>query len=117
MTMRPDKLTATTTEASAAAAQSRGLSPAAPRRTRGFDPEAGPGTDYELDAAAGRAAYGAPYERRATDPGYRPLKIFTTDPSASRAERAHAAFQRADDAEQAQVVPDRPRAGGGCRYS
>jgi hypothetical protein len=87
MVTQPDKLTAATTEASAAAAQSRGLAPAAPpRRARTVVPEAGLGTDYELDAAVIRAAQGAPYERRASDPVYRPLRIFTTDPSASRAE-------------------------------
>lgn len=87
MVAQPDKLTATTTEGSAAAAQSRGLSPASPPRpAKTADPTAGLGIDYELDEAVSRAAYGAPYERRANDPIYRPLKIFTTDPSASRAE-------------------------------
>ncbi|MET0622740.1 MAG: peptidase M4 [Pyrinomonadaceae bacterium] len=87
MVTQPDKLTATTTEGSAATAQSRGPSPdAPPRRARIVEPEPGLGTDYALDAAVTRAAYGAPYERRANDPIYRPLKIFTTDPSAARAE-------------------------------
>lgn len=80
---------ASTTEASAAAAQSRGdgSSPSRPevagRRLRA-DECAG----YEIGDGVARAALAEPYERRGGDPIYRPLKIYTSDPSASRLEGA-----------------------------
>ncbi|MCA1577737.1 MAG: peptidase M4 [Acidobacteria bacterium] len=80
---------ASTTEASSAAAQSRGqnLPQQAPdavhRRRRARATGA-----YEIGAAVTRAALASPYERRRIDPIYRPLKIYTSDPSASMLEGA-----------------------------
>ncbi|HEY3391690.1 MAG TPA: hypothetical protein VGK58_03210, partial [Lacipirellulaceae bacterium] len=41
---------------------------------------------FHIDKRVTRAVLGQPYERRSHDPLYRPLKIFTLDPSASRLE-------------------------------
>lgn len=86
MTTRPDNLVASTTEASAALAQSRDPTPGRTAWVAG-DPQAGRGVDYEVSVLAGGAA-GQPYERRGDDPIYRPLRIFTSDPSASSLEGA-----------------------------
>lgn len=89
MVERSDNLTAATTEASAAAAQSRGLTPDARARRRTRTKLApGLGGEYEVGEGVERAARGAPYERRANDPVYRPLKVYTSDPSASSTEGA-----------------------------
>ncbi|UBF30357.1 hypothetical protein K9N68_34700 (plasmid) [Kovacikia minuta CCNUW1] len=47
-----------------------------------------PGLDFrfKLGARVKQAVYGQPYERSQDDPVYRPLKIFTLDPSVSRLE-------------------------------
>jgi hypothetical protein len=44
------------------------------------------GVLFHIDKRVTRAVYGQPYERQPHDPLYRPLKIFTLDPSASRLE-------------------------------
>lgn len=91
MVAHPDKLTAATTEASAAAAQTRGDAPpvaARGRRGRRHEPPTGVSRDYEIGGGVARAARGAPYERKSADPVYRPLKVFTSDPSASALEGA-----------------------------
>ncbi|MBD0369479.1 MAG: peptidase M4 [Pyrinomonadaceae bacterium] len=89
MVTQPDKLTPATTEASAAAAQSHGLTADAPARGRTKSLHApGLGIDYEVGEGVERAARNAPYERRTGDPIYRPLKVYTSDPSASSREGA-----------------------------
>jgi hypothetical protein len=70
-----------TTEATAAQAQSREVSEdRAPSRlpVRQTVPEA-----YSLGQGITRASRIAPYQRKSSDPLYRPLKIFTRDPAAS----------------------------------
>jgi hypothetical protein len=49
-------------------------------------PEPGEGADYSIGDAVTRAAEGRPYERKATDPLYRPLRIFALDPALSSRE-------------------------------
>jgi hypothetical protein len=75
---------ASTSEASAALAQSRGLdaapSPDAP------PPPADPPWQTCIDAAFYRTLYARPYERRRGDPLFRPLSIYALDPSASHGE-------------------------------
>lgn len=46
----------------------------------------GEGVDFEIGAGVERAVHGQPYQRKGDDPLYRPLKIFTLDPSVSRLE-------------------------------
>src|SRR5436853_5908668 len=48
----------------------------------------GENTDFVLGDGVRHAVYARPYERKIGDPVYRPLKIFTLDPSASRMEGA-----------------------------
>ncbi len=81
----PTPASPSTPEASAAMAQSRGVSP---------EPEA-PSSEAPLDATricigegVPRAMQARPYERRRGDPIYRPLHIYTLDASASRREGA-----------------------------
>jgi hypothetical protein len=86
----PQRVAASTTEASAAAAQSHGLSSHAPGVAASAAAQVrrdGEGTRYVIGAGVGRASP-EPYERAGDDPVYRPLKIFTSDPSASRLEGA-----------------------------
>lgn len=94
MVMPPDSSHASTTEASAAVAQSRnqeqGVPADAGERLSPPDTRSGAGASFEIGVGVGRAVYGTPYERRRCDPVYRPLKIFTSDPSASRMEGASA---------------------------
>lgn len=80
---------ASTTEASSATAQSRGESfperrPATFKRRRHIV-AAG---SYEIGPGIARAILAMPYERKSGDPIYRPLKIYTSDPSASMLEGA-----------------------------
>jgi hypothetical protein len=83
----PTPTLASTTEASAAVAQSRGegetpgaagVGSAAPPDTAGF----------EIAARVSRGAGDRPYERRPGDPVYRPLRIYALDPGASQREGA-----------------------------
>lgn len=78
--------TATTTEAVAADAASREESGvfAAPQTLQRY---AGEGKDYEIGAGVRRPLV-VPYERQRGDPLYRPLRIYTVDPSISRLEGA-----------------------------
>ncbi|MBF8301339.1 MAG: hypothetical protein HW394_1709, partial [Acidobacteria bacterium] len=48
------------------------------------------GRDFEIDDGVTRPVQSLPYERRPGDPIYRPLRIFSLDPSASRLEGAQA---------------------------
>ena len=48
------------------------------------------GQDFEIDEGVTRPVQSLPYERKPGDPMYRPLRIFSLDPSASRLEGAQA---------------------------
>jgi hypothetical protein len=78
-----------TTQAVAAQAQSReygaALAPAAEPVVR---LEPGEGQHYTIAAGVTRAHRGRPYERSATDPIHRPLRIFTIDPTVPQLEGA-----------------------------
>lgn len=104
MPERPEPAAPTTTAAASAVAQSRTGGAAAADSSpnggspNGEAPNGGPPNGVVPDGAAGfavgdgvaRGARAAAYERRADDPIYRPLWIYTTDPSASRYEGATA---------------------------
>jgi hypothetical protein len=82
----PAPATATTPDAAAAVAQSRtGDSAVAARASRG---PAAPGPGFTLGPGVARGARATAYERKAGDPIYRPLWIYTIDPAASRQEGA-----------------------------
>jgi len=51
-------------------------------------PEAVEGRDFEVGPGVVRAARGRPYERQPDDPLYRPLRIFSLDPTVSQLEGA-----------------------------
>jgi hypothetical protein len=76
-----------TPEATAAVAQSS--APAEPRADAGVE-DACPDLNvrFRLGDGVGRAVRTRPYERKRNDPLYRPLRIFTLDPTASRLEGA-----------------------------
>lgn len=80
--------TASTTEAVSAVAQSR-VEPAgvAPAQEESL-PCPGEGNWFEIGPRVECAAASQPYERKPGDPIYRPLRIYTLDPSASRLEGA-----------------------------
>lgn len=84
----PNSLQASTTSASAATAQSREAVPAPNASAGADDTRAGLGETYEIGLKVTRAVEGSPYERTGDDPLYRPLKVYTLDPSASRLEGA-----------------------------
>ena len=87
MATYPDNLRPSTPEATAAVAQSRlGVSAVAAPEPAG----ASPGLDsaFRLGPGVERAVQARPYERKRDDPVYRPLRIFTLDPAASRFEGA-----------------------------
>lgn len=46
------------------------------------------GSKFSIGAGVRRAVTGGPYERKGRDPLFRPLKIFTLDPSASKLDGA-----------------------------
>ena len=81
---------ASTTAAASAAAQTRaGEGDAAEVVVLGAaEPAPREGVDFEIGAGVERGARGLPYERRPDDPLYRPLRIYTQDPAASRLEGA-----------------------------
>lgn len=76
----------TTTEAVAADAASREEA-AAPASTSAFRSYPGEGIDYLIGAGVRRAPV-IPYERKPSDPLYRPLRIYTVDPTVPRLEGA-----------------------------
>jgi hypothetical protein len=86
MAQVPNYLQPSTPEASAAVAQSRStLSPEAPpSEVQPIYP--GEGTRFQIGPRVYRAVHARPYERKGVDPIYRPLRIFTLDPSVSRLE-------------------------------
>ena len=53
-------------------------------------PYAVEGRDFKIDASVTRPVQSLPYERQPGDPIYRPLRIFSLDPSASRLEGTEA---------------------------
>src|SRR5690348_10437099 len=69
-----------TPEASAAQAQSR---EGVPHRVAPSGPVMPVGAPYTLGEGVTRAERIAPYERKSSDPIYRPLRIFTRDPASS----------------------------------
>ena len=79
------QVAASTPDATAAVAQSRGGVGSHPQKQpeRRF-----PGEDQIFDIGDGvtRAAHGRPHQRQPNEPVYRPLKIFSRDPSTSRLE-------------------------------
>lgn len=87
----PDETTTTasTPAATAAVAQSR-EQPEAPNSAPAARPCGREGEDFTIDASVTRAVHGLPYERKPDDPLYRPLRIFSLDPSASRLDGAQA---------------------------
>jgi len=88
MVERAMDLLPSTPSASAAIAQTReGL----PSSSAIAEPEIhwpGENTDFFLGDGVRHAVHAQPYERQVGDPVYRPLKIFTLDPSVSRMEGA-----------------------------
>src|SRR5918912_1423260 len=88
MVERAIDLLPSTPGASAAVAQTREGLPSVPQVE---EPEAhwpGENTIFVLGDGVRHAVHAQPYERKNGDPVYRPLKIFTLDPSASRLEGA-----------------------------
>ena len=86
----PDAALPSTTAATAAVAQTRTEGVDAPGSTAYAPPATAAAADDGFDVGAGavRGAYDVPYERQADDPLYRPLRIYTLDPAASRVEGA-----------------------------
>ena len=78
--------TATTTAAVAATSQSRDASAAAADGATS-DEFAGEGTQFTLGDGIRRVP-AAPYQRKKGDPLYRPLRIYTVDPAASKLDGA-----------------------------
>jgi len=85
--MGPDTplATATTTEAVAADAASRDEESAFDNSLTARHKRPGEGQDYDIGAGVSRPP-ALPYERQPGDPLYRPLRIYTVDPSVSRLE-------------------------------
>jgi hypothetical protein len=80
---------ASTTEATAAVAQSRsGDTAAGPADSKAADAFAGEGERYHVGRRVYRAVETRPYERKPDDPIYRPLQIFSLDPAVSKLEGA-----------------------------
>ncbi|MCC6443956.1 MAG: peptidase M4 [Armatimonadetes bacterium] len=79
--MNAQEVGASTPEASSAEAQSRrGEGPE--EKERGPHPS-GPIIGFAVGPGVERAVYAVPYERKSSDPVYRPLRIFTLDPAVS----------------------------------
>ena len=76
-----------TPEANAAMAQSRGGRVATPESLRRG--RARPNIDFLIGKRVAHAATSPAYERKSSDPVYRPLRIYALDPSASTADGAH----------------------------
>jgi hypothetical protein len=80
---------AATPQATAAVAQTR--EQPAPQSVPAVEPLCGVvHCDFTIDENVQRAVRCLPYERKPDDPIYRPLRIFSLDPSASRLEGAEA---------------------------
>jgi hypothetical protein len=77
---------ASTTPAAAAMAESREQRRSVRAPDVPLPPEAGEGRDYTIGDGVTRADEGRPYERKLTDPLYRPLHIFALDPALSSRE-------------------------------
>lgn len=77
-----------TTEAVSAVAQSRGEPVGVPARHENRLPCRGEGDVFLIGPRVECAASSQPYERKPGDPIYRPLRIYTLDPSVSRLEGA-----------------------------
>jgi hypothetical protein len=73
-----------TPEATAASAMTHDTAAAATDGLSSFAPCPGLGVHFDIDAGLWRAVDRMSYERRAGDPIYRPLKIYTLDPTQSR---------------------------------
>lgn len=88
MADRPDPQPASTPAAASAVAQSRAGAGGA--RAGGVPDLHGPAPrrDFTIGPGVARGAHGLPYERAPADPLYRPLRIYTLDPAASRTEGA-----------------------------
>src|SRR5215218_8633008 len=82
MADQPGALLPSTPAASAAVAQSRGAAPEPDE----FPAEPGTTVPFRIGAGVRRSARVAPYERKKTDPIYRPLRIYTLDAAESRLE-------------------------------
>jgi len=86
----PENQIPSTPEAAAAQAQSReGITPSAETAASS---QSVPSGLYRLGEGVTRAERMAPYERKRTDPIYRPLRIFTLDPATSPLEGSIAAI-------------------------
>ena len=81
---------AATPQATAAVAQTRERPDAADGRLADRAALRGRGRDFKIDDGVTRPVQSLPYERQPGDPIYRPLRIFSLDPSASRLEGAEA---------------------------
>ena len=77
-----------TPESTAAVAQSRTGVPARAGEAEAEGPYPGLGTAFQMGEGVLRAVESRRYEHQSGDPVYRPLRIFTTDPTASRLEGA-----------------------------
>jgi len=71
-----------TTEAALTLSQSRQGGPA--EVPAAATPEKGEGSAYDIGPGVTQSVRGRPYDRKVTDPLYRPLQIFILDPSSSR---------------------------------
>lgn len=89
MAETPEAAPAATPAATAAVAQTREGAGPGPVACRPGDQPTG-AVDYALGPGVERAVSVQPYERKGTDPIYRPLKIFTLDPAVSRLDGATA---------------------------
>src|SRR5690606_15261292 len=84
-TMEEQNVGVSTPPASAAIAQSRQQAGAGQGEQEARGQEL-PELEFTIDANVLRAVMTRPYERQASDPLYRPLRIFSLDPSASKLE-------------------------------
>jgi hypothetical protein len=77
-----------TTAAAAATAETRerGAAPPPPPAEAAPTAERGEDVEYTIGDGVTRAVEGRPYERRSDDPLYRPLRIYTLDPSQPKLE-------------------------------
>lgn len=84
----PDPRPASTPAAASAVAQSRVGAGGGEGEVAAPRLYPGPDAWFEVGPGVRRGAVGLPYERQPGDPLYRPLRIYTLDPAASRAEGA-----------------------------
>jgi hypothetical protein len=89
MADEPTAASPSTTEAAKAVAQTQeGALPPEPEEVDPWAPCLGEGQHFTVGQGVRGAFYAKPYERRRSDPVYRPLRIYTIDPSARRSEGA-----------------------------